>query len=297
MTATMIGRVRVDQVLEHEMATRPPGEMFPGLDPAAWQRRSGELVPDHWDPATGLLRSRVQTWVLRTGGDTVLVDTGIGNDKPRPGAPGFDHLDTDFLGRLREIGVAPEDVTAVVNTHLHADHVGWNTRLDNDEWVPTFPNATYLVSRPDYRFWHPDSTSRPRMAAVNANVFTDSVLPIEHAGQLTLWDDTYQVAADLRLEPAPGHTPGSSVLAVDSGGDRAVFVGDVVHHPVQIHEPGLNSCFCEDAAAARASRHRVLGWAADNRALVFPAHFRGGMAAEIIRSGDRFAVTGWGFTP
>jgi glyoxylase-like metal-dependent hydrolase (beta-lactamase superfamily II) len=296
MTSAMIGRVRVDPVVEHEMTTRPPGEMFPGLDPDVWQRHSDELAPDHWDPATDLLRSRVQTWVLRVDGETVLVDTGVGNGKPRPGAPGFDRLDTDFLARLRAVGVAPEDVTMVVNTHLHADHVGWNTRLDDGRWVPTFPDARYLVSRDDYLFWHPDSTSSPRLAAANANVFTDSVLPVEEAGQLTLWDDELSLTGDLRLELAPGHTPGSSVLTVVSGTDRAVFVGDVLHNPIQIHEPGLNSCFCEDAAAARASRTRLLGWAADNRALVFPAHFRGGMAAEVERSGDRFAIAGWGFT-
>ncbi|MEU4933209.1 MBL fold metallo-hydrolase [Streptomyces yokosukanensis] len=286
----------IDRVLEHEMATRPPAQMFPDLDRADWQEQRSWLAPQYWDSATDLLRTCVQTWVLRTDGETVLIDTGIGNGKARPGLPAFNDLDTDFLGRLRDVGVLPEDVTVVVNTHLHADHVGWNTRLDNDEWVPTFPNATYLAPRADYAFWHPDAASRPRTGNANNNVFADSVLPIERAGLLTLWDGTHRVNGDLRLELAPGHTPGSSVLSLASGTDRAVFVGDLLHNPIQIHHPDVNSCFCEDPVAARTSRRRVLAWAADNQALVFPAHLRGGLAAEISRSADAFTIKKWGFT-
>ncbi|MEU3294405.1 MBL fold metallo-hydrolase [Streptomyces longwoodensis] len=292
----MMGRVTIDRVLEHEMATRPPLQMFPRLDPAGWEAQRSRFMPDHWDPATDLLQSCVQTWVLRTSGETVLVDTGIGNDKSRPALPAFDGLRTDFLDRLRAVGVAPEDVTVVVNTHLHADHVGWNTRLDGDEWVPTFPNATYLVSRADYAFWHPDAASRPRIGNANDNVFTDSVLPIEHAGQLRLWGGSHQVTDGLQLELAPGHTPGSSVVTLESGADRAVFVGDLLHHPVQIYQPDVNSCFCEDPVTARASRKHLLAWAADHRALVFPAHLRGGLAAEVRRSADTFAIRNWGPT-
>ncbi len=296
MSTMTVGRVGIDRVLEHEMATRPPTQMFPGLDPAGWHAQRSWLAPHYWDPATDLLQTCVQTWVLRTDSETVLVDTGVGNGKSRPGLPAFDGLSTDFLDRLRAVGVAPEDVTVVVNTHLHADHVGWNTRLDNDEWAPTFPNATYLVPRADYEFWHPDAAGRPRIGNANDNVFTDSVLPIQRAGLLRLWDGAHQVTGDLRLELAPGHTPGSSVLTLESGADRAVFVGDLLHNPIQIHQPEVNSCFCEDPAAARASRRRLLAWAADHRALVFPAHLRGGLAAEIGRSAGAFAVKKWGFS-
>ncbi|MFD2421071.1 MBL fold metallo-hydrolase [Amycolatopsis pigmentata] len=293
--AILLGWVEAIRVLELQLSTRPPEQMFPELEPTVWQTHAPWLAPHHWDPASGLLRSSMQTWILRTGGRTVLVDTGVGNHKSRPGSPAFDHLDTGFLEALRAAGVTPEDVTDVVNTHLHADHVGWNTRLEGDGWVPTFPNATYLVAAADYAFWHPDAPPRQRTAAANENVFADSVLPIERAGLLRRWDGGHRIDGGLSLELAPGHTPGSAVLMVESGSDRAVFVGDLLHNPVQFVEPGLNSCFCEDPAEARATRRRVLEWAADNRALVFPAHVGGGLAAEISRSGSKFAITNWKF--
>ncbi|MFI5611942.1 MBL fold metallo-hydrolase [Amycolatopsis sp. NPDC051903] len=290
-----LGAVTVTPVFEFATPSRPPEVMFPDLDRAVWRAHESWLAPDFWDPGTGLLQTRVQTWVLRSGGETVLVDTGAGNGKARPEMPVFDHLDTDFLARLRAAGVAPDDVTTVVNTHLHADHVGWNTVLDGGEWVPAFPNARYLVSRADHDFWNPATGSPTRLGAGNDGVFEDSVAPVARAGNLVLWEDSFAVTAELRLEPAPGHTPGSAVLVAESGGDLGLFVGDVLHHPIQLVAPDLNSCFCEDPASARATRRRLLDRAADATALVFPAHLGGGLAVEVRRSGSAFSVARWGF--
>jgi glyoxylase-like metal-dependent hydrolase (beta-lactamase superfamily II) len=288
-----LGDVEVTRVVEFETATRPPAVMFPDIGPRVWDDNRSWLAPDHWDPDAGLLMTRMQTFVLRSGGATILVDTGVGNDKSRPATPAFDHRDTDFLARLAAVGVRPEDVDVVVNTHLHADHVGWNTRLVAGSWAPTFPNARYLMPRADHDFWHPGSGSRARTAAANANVFDDSVAPVVDAGQAVLWEDAYDVDGALRLEYAPGHTPGSSVLTLRSGGELAVFVGDLLHNPVQILEPDANSCFCEDPVAARVSRRRLLERAADEGALVFPAHLRGGSGARVRRSGSSYAVRSW----
>ncbi|MGW0225836.1 MBL fold metallo-hydrolase, partial [Streptomyces tendae] len=225
-------------------------------------------------------------------------DTGVGNHKDRPYAPVWSRLDTDFLGNLARAGVRPEDVDIVINTHLHIDHVGWNTYLDGRTWMPTFPNATYLMPRADFDYWNPANEHKPLLGRGNQNVFEDSVAPVHQAGLAQLWEDSHQIDANLRLDLAPGHTPGSSVLTLDSGSDRAVFVGDMLHSPVQIHEPDSNSCFCEDPAAARATRRRVLSWAADNNALVVPAHLGGSGAAEVQRDGDRFAIKSWAaFSP
>jgi glyoxylase-like metal-dependent hydrolase (beta-lactamase superfamily II) len=127
----------------------------------------------------------------------------------------------------------------------------------------------------------------------NQNVFEDSVAPVHQAGQTLLWEISHRIDAGLRLDTAPGHTPGSCVLTLTSGTDRAVFVGDMLHNPVQILEPDTNSCFCEDPAGARATRRKVLGWAADNSALVIPAHLGGHGAAEVVRDGSKFAIKGW----
>ncbi|MGW1635158.1 MBL fold metallo-hydrolase, partial [Streptomyces anthocyanicus] len=213
-------------------------------------------------------------------------------------APVWSRLETDFLANLARAGVQPEDVDIVINTHLHIDHVGWNTYLDGRTWVPTFPNATYLMAKADFDYWNPANEIKTLLGRGNQNVFEDSVAPVHEAGLTRLWEDGHRIDSNLRLELAPGHTPGSSVLRLESGSDRALFVGDLMHSPIQIHEPDANSCFCEDPAEARATRRRLLGSAVDSNALVFPAHLGGHGAAEVVREGGKFAVKGWApFTP
>ena len=209
----------------------------------------------------------MQTWVVEVDGLTVLVDTGVGNDRDRPAMPPLDHLDTDFLDALQRAGVAPESVDVVVNTHVHSDHVGWNTKRDGDSWVPTFPNARYLIPEADYRYFHPDNAdARPRRDRGRAGaqdgsriVFEDSIAPVDEAGQIELWSDDHQISESLRLRPAPGHTPGSSVLWLDAG-RPAVFVGDLTHSPMQLHRPDDPCAFDEDLDAAavdpQAGAHR-----------------------------------------
>lgn len=288
MDTIELGDVSVTRVLEyHGSVGMTPGVFFPGTSGKAWEG----LDPEFREPATGTVRSAVQTWVLRSEGKVILVDTGVGNHKERPYAPVWSRLDTDFLAGLARAGVRPEDVDIVVNTHLHVDHVGWNTRLDGRDWVPTFPNATYLMPKLDHDFWDPANNRPTVLGRGNQNVFEDSVIPVR--GQTVLWEHGHRIDANLCLAPAPGHTPGSSVVTLTSGTDRAVFVGDMVHTPVQIAEPDTNSCFCEDPAGSRATRRRVLGAAADTNTLVFPAHFPGGGAVEVVRAADSFAIKGW----
>jgi glyoxylase-like metal-dependent hydrolase (beta-lactamase superfamily II) len=239
-----------------------------------------------------MVQVAMQTWVLLSDGRTILVDTGVGNDKARPAVDVWDHLNLDYRGALDAAGVRPEDVDLVVNTHLHVDHVGWNTVLRDGEWVPTFPNATYLMPRTDFEFFNP--ANNPNIAGgVNENVFEDSVAPVYAAGQVRLWEDSHTIDAALRLEAAPGHTPGSSVLKLVSGADHALFAGDLVHTPLQIAEVDHNSCFCEDPAGARATRRALLGWASDHAALVPPAHFSGRGAVEVEHRGDGFGIRRW----
>ncbi|WP_411124147.1 MBL fold metallo-hydrolase [Streptomyces sp. x-19] len=290
----VLGDVTVTRVMEYVGPVgMTPETFFPESPEGAWQRHSPWLAPDFLDPQTDLCRSAVQTWLLRSEGRTILVDTGVGNHKERPYSPVWSHLNTDFLANLARAGVRPEDVDVVVNTHLHVDHVGWNTRLDGREWVPTFPHATYLIPRADFDFWNPAGGHRPRLGRGNQNVFEDSVAPVHRAGRTVLWEDGYRIDAHLTLEPAPGHTPGSAVLALESGTDRALFVGDLLHTPLQFVEPDTNSCFCEDPELARTTRRRLLGRAADTNALVLPAHLGGHGGAEVVRDGDRFALKNW----
>ena len=298
MDQITLGDVTVTRIKEYYGSVEiAPATFFPDSPDGAWQQHRDWLAPDFWDPAADESISAIQTWLLRSEGRTILVDTGVGNHKDRPYAPVWSRLDTGFLDNLAAAGVTPDDVDLVINTHLHVDHVGWNTRLDGRTWVPTFPNATYLMPRRDVDFWNPANGHRAVLGRGNQNVFEDSVIPVEQAGLTHLWDDTHRIDANLTLELAPGHTPGSSVLRLDSGSDHALFVGDLVHTPLQIVEPDTNSCFCEDPAAARKTRHELLGRAADDNALVFPAHLGGHGAAEIVRDGSRFSIRNWAAFP
>ncbi|MFD0413790.1 MBL fold metallo-hydrolase [Streptomyces sp. NPDC127108] len=299
METIELGNVTVTRVREYfGPVDMTPETFFPESPRAVWDDGASWLTPHFLDADTRVVNSAIQTWLLRSEGKNILVDTGVGNHKERPYAPIWSRLETGFLADLARAGVKPEDVDIVINTHLHVDHVGWNTRLEGRRWVPTFPNATYLIPKDDFDFWNPENGHEPLLGRGNQNVFEDSVAPVHEAGQTVLWEDGHQVDAALRLDAAPGHTPGSCVLTLTSGTDRAVFVGDMLHSPVQVLEPDANSCFCEDPAGARATRRKVLGWAADNNALVIPAHLGGHGAAEVAREADKFAIKGWApFTP
>jgi glyoxylase-like metal-dependent hydrolase (beta-lactamase superfamily II) len=298
MDQITLGEVTVTRIKEYYGSVEmTPAEFFPESPDGSWDEHRSWLAPDFWDPGTGECHSAIQTWLLRSGGRTILVDTGVGNHKERPYSPVWSRLETGFLDNLAAAGVQPGDVDLVINTHLHVDHVGWNTRLDGRTWVPTFPHATYLITQRDFDFWNPAGGHQPILGRGNQNVFEDSVAPVHEAGLTHLWDGSYRIDENLRLDLAPGHTPGSSVLTLESGGDRALFVGDLVHTALQIVEPETNSCFCEDPAQARATRHALLGRAAEDKALVFPAHLGGHGAVEVERDGAKFAIAGWAGFP
>lgn len=294
-----IGNVTVTRVWEYFGSVEmTPETFFPESPKEVWEENEPWLDPHFLDSAHATVNSAIQTWLLRSEGRTILVDTGVGNHKERPYAPVWSRRETGFLDNLAAAGVRPEDVDLVINTHLHVDHVGWNTFLEDRSWVPTFPRATYLMPKDDFDFWNPANNHATVLGRGNQNVFEDSVAPVHEEGLTVLWEGSHRIDANLRLDAAPGHTPGSSVLTLESGTDRAVFVGDLLHSPVQILEPDHNSCFCEDPAQARATRHKVLGWAADNHALLVPAHLGGHGAAEVARDGGGFRVKEWApFTP
>lgn len=303
MDTIRIGSVEIARVVEWVGPIKTVDEMFPDTPAEVW---TDDLAPHHWTPPTRAYRAAIQTWVLKSAGRTILIDTGVGNDRNRPQVPTFDHLHTDFLGQLAKVGVQPGDVDVVVNTHIHYDHVGWNTRLDGTTWAPTFPNATYVVPMADYEYFHPENTERmrpPRTDDEKARfegirlVFEDSIVPIADSGQLRTWDRGHRIDDDLRLEPAPGHTPGSSVAWLETG-SGAVFVGDLIHTPVQIARPTDCCAFDLDVEQARASRRVVLGAAARSGAMLFPAHFagHGGTTLTTARP-DAYEVAEWASFP
>jgi glyoxylase-like metal-dependent hydrolase (beta-lactamase superfamily II) len=286
-----IGRIQVHRIEEWAGTFSPPADLFSGFSAEHWARHEEEFTPGYYDPEAGKLYACLQSWVLDTGEQRILFDTGAGNDKDRPNLPIFGNLQTDFLGRLARAGYQPEDIDVVVCSHIHVDHVGWNTRLVDGRWEPTFRNARYVLPVRDRDYWDPlIATSGPGQIGtlVNDGMFEDSVRPILEAGRAEWADDGFEVAPWISLHCRPGHTPGSMAMHVTSDGETAMFVGDIVHHPAQIYQPEWNSIFCEDAEQARETRRQVLFEAADREALLVPAHFGGAHAARVVREGTGF---------
>lgn len=295
------GSVEVRRVPEWLGPIGTVDQILPDTPDRLWRENQDWLDPAFVDVGTGSWRAAIQTWVLQDGDLTVLVDTGVGNDRDRPQAPALARLQTNFLDSLRAVGVEPDDVDLVVNTHIHYDHVGWNTTLIDGEWQPTFRNARYLVPARDREYFRPENAQRIRPPQTEDEqrrfegirlVYADSIAPIEQSGQMETWDGERRLTDSLQLELAPGHTPGSSVLWLKSG-PGAVFVGDLTHSPMQVLRPDDACSFDLDAPLARRSRRSVLATAATRGAVVLPAHYAGHGGFRLAPDGDAYRIIDW----
>jgi glyoxylase-like metal-dependent hydrolase (beta-lactamase superfamily II) len=269
VSAIKLGEVTIDRVVEIWRSSFPTAMMLPESTPEAIAAHHDWLKPHFFDDAVGDLGSRIQTYVLRTPTRTILVDTGVGNDKRRDGSAAWHLRRGSFLADLAALGVTPESVDLVLCTHMHVDHVGWNTRLVGERWVPTFPNARYVFCGAEWEFWrHEHEAGREEYGCV-----ADSVVPIVEAGLARFVQPDERLDEGLRFEPAPGHTPGHVVLRLTTPGGDAVFSGDLMHRTVQVAEPRWNSRFCYDGPGARATREAFVEHHADTGTLVLAAHF------------------------
>jgi glyoxylase-like metal-dependent hydrolase (beta-lactamase superfamily II) len=284
-----IGEIVVDAIVDDDDFELPLHEFLPGLDLAALGDHRGLLEPEFIDVGRNVLKCAIQTFVLRVAGRTVLIDACIGEHKDRPEIPAWHQRSgTGFLERLRGAGVDPAAVDTVFCTHLHIDHVGWNTRRADGRWVPTFPNARYLVGRAELDDWlaRRDAGTAP---AMHVQGLDDSVLPVVEAGLVDLVDDGHELAKGLALTALPGHTVGQMGLRIDRPAARAIFCGDAVHSPAQIVQPGLSTASCMDPRRAAETRRLLLEEAAASRRLVVPGHFRGWRRAYVREHGTAFA--------
>jgi glyoxylase-like metal-dependent hydrolase (beta-lactamase superfamily II) len=211
------------------------------------------------------------SFVVKTDRFTMLIDTTCGNHKNRPTRPDFHQLNTNFLPSLAAAGVAPEQVDYVMCTHLHWDHVGWNTRLLDGRWLPTFPNAKYIINRTEYDYW--DAAYRRGDPSIHCIGFEDSVLPVKRAEQVILVDDHYEFEDGITFEPCHGHSPGHVVINIASDGKRGVMTGDVIHHQIQFRFPAMSTRADTDPALARKTRTALIEKHADTGTLLLPAHF------------------------
>jgi glyoxylase-like metal-dependent hydrolase (beta-lactamase superfamily II) len=283
-----VGDATVTRIPEFILDSNTPGYLYPQWDPSFIQDHEHWLVPGNMDRTRTHVIQSIHTWVLRTEQHTILIDTATGNDKERVWMPRFNQLRTPYLERLKAAGVTPEMVDYVILTHLHVDHVGWNTRLVDGVWRPTFPNATYVFSKAEQRQYS-DPENYPKENRVKFIVYEDSVLPVIQAGQAEIVEpDGTEFLEGISLYPVPGHSIGQMAVGLSAGGEEALFGGDVMHHPIQVYRPEWNSVYCVDPEAARTSRRWALDYLADHDALFFSSHFAETSAGRVTRSGDRF---------
>jgi glyoxylase-like metal-dependent hydrolase (beta-lactamase superfamily II) len=245
-----------------------PEVLFPTWDAGSERALEERFSSASLDLTNRRVALKTHLWVVEIGGLTVVVDTGIGNGKTRPFSALFDNLDNPVLERFQAAGFRREQVDYVLLTHLHVDHVGWNTHWQDGRWAPVFPNATYVFGQRERDYFATPEGEPRRM------VFEDSVLPLIEAQQARVVPDAGEEIVDgIRFLPTPGHSIGHMAIELRSRGETALFCGDVMHSPLQVHRPEWNSTFCLDQSQARASRRWLLEHAVKTGATLFPAHF------------------------
>jgi glyoxylase-like metal-dependent hydrolase (beta-lactamase superfamily II) len=277
-----IGQVSVTKIVELE-ATGGSRFILPqatreAILPIAWLR-------PHFADEVGRLKMSIHALLVETPSRRVLVDTCLGNDKENRRIPTWNRLQTNFLADLAAAGTPRETIDTVLCTHLHVDHVGWNTMLKDGRWVPTFPQAHYLFGRVEFDHWMGEG-GRADMAPILA----DSVRPVVDAGLVDLVETDHRLCDEIGLVPTIGHTPGHVSVRIVSEGEEALITGDFMHHPCQIAHPDWSSTADNDPDQARHTRERMLAELAQRPVLVIGTHFAGATAGRIVRDGDAFRL-------
>lgn len=272
-----VGKVKITKVVELEtvgstrfilpLATNEEVQKLPWLIP-------------HFATEEGRLRMSIHTLIVETPSRRIMVDTGLGNDKEGRKVPTWNNRKEPFLERMTEAGFPPESIDTVLCTHLHVDHVGWNTRLAGGEWVPTFPKARYVFGKTEYEHWR-DHSDTPEHAAV----FNDSVKPIADAGLADLVASDHKLCDEITLIPTPGHSPGHMSIHIVSDGQQALLTGDAAHHPCQMAHLGWSSTADSDPEQSAVTRRELFGRFADTPTLVIGGHYNAG---HIRRDGASF---------
>ena len=278
-----LGDLTIHRVIEEETPLFDPLEFFPSLTPEVLAENRNWLEPTALDPATGKLRLCIQSYVIRTPHHTILVDTCVGNHKPRPNRPFWNQKTDDTWERnLAATGYSVGDIDYVMCTHLHVDHVGWNTRLENGRWVPTFPKARYVFAEKELAHW------QTVHARVPNPVIEDSVLPIVAAGRADLVSSESALNDHVRLTPTPGHTPDHFAVELGKGETTAVLTGDLIHSPLQARYPEISMMSDSDQQQSAVTRRKFLDCHCDTGRLLCTAHFPSPSTGHLTRWGDGF---------
>ena len=289
-----LGGVRVDRIVEIDPLWVDAFWFYRNIDRATLDRNAAWLGPRLYDPAARTFAISFHSWLVRAGGLNILVDTCNGNHKERPTMLWQHRLKLDtYLRALAAHGLTPDDIDVVMCTHLHTDHVGWNTRLDDGRWVPTFKKARYVFSRREFDHHVARQAENPAVP-IGHGSFRDSVLPVVEAGLVDFVADDHALFHDLeenvRLEPSYGHTPGHVCISLEGRTDRALITGDAIHHQIQLREHGLVNVGDFEPEKARATRLSLLNRCCDEHRLMLTCHFVGPTAGYIRRDGELFDI-------
>ena len=297
-----LGSTTIEKVVDMDLNGMTLQKLLPALDVKVLDRHP-EWLPEGTVDADGHALLSIHSWLVRHQGLTILIDAGAGNDKPRPQQPELDHLSNPFLERLAAAGAWPEEVDVVLHTHIHSDHVGWDTKLEDGRWVPTFPNAEVICSDLEWRYGaalaegdEKGIAAARREAGLGEPIripvggtFEDSVRPLENKVRVRrVRLDGAEVLPGIRFIPTPGHSIDHASIEIVSDGQVGLFSGDVFHHPVEIYAPELVSSFCEFPDAARRSRQDFMSHAIEREATVFTAHFPLSSSGRFRRNGDGY---------
>jgi glyoxylase-like metal-dependent hydrolase (beta-lactamase superfamily II) len=277
-----IGAVTVTKIVELEVTGGSrfllPQATYDEILPIGWLR-------PHFADEKGRLKMSIHALVVETPDRRIVVDTCLGNDKQNRRIPTWNNLQGPFLADLAAAGYKPESIDTVLCTHLHVDHVGWNTMLVDGRWVPTFPRARYLMGRVEFGHWT-GSSAREDMVPILA----DSVTPVVEAGLADLVESDHRLCDEVRLVATPGHTPGHVSVRISSRGEEALITGDFMHHPCQIARPQWSSTADSDPEQARATRQSMLAALSQTPTLVIGTHFAGPTAGRIVRDGAAYRL-------
>lgn len=286
-----LGSIEIHKVTELPSLAMQAKALMPNISAEILADGRCWLPENFVHPTDDIVYLSFHSYVLKTRHHNILVDTCCGNGKQRESMPAWHMLDTPYLAKLAAAGLRPEDVDIVLCTHLHADHVGWNTRLVDGRWVPTFPNARYIMGKQEFEHWQKRHEADPE-APVNRGAHADSVLPIVEAGKALMVPSDFVVDVELGegvwLEPSPGHSPGHVSVHVKSGCRHALLSGDAIHHPLQLKYPHLSIAADFDRSQAQATRRKILERYADTATLLLTAHFPTPTAGRIVSRGEAF---------
>lgn len=294
MRTIEFGQIQIDRIMEMERWAFSASNLFPSINPELLKAGRDWLDDRFIDLQNDNLILSVHSFLIRYNGQAILVDTCNGNHKNRPSLPSRHNLNTNYLANLRKTGVRPEDVTLVLCTHLHPDHCGWNTYFSGDRWLPTFPNAKYLVNKLELECLIKMYANWQSQSAVNDMVlmFEDSIQPIIHTKQLGLINDGHVVLQrsnnKIWLESSAGHTPGHAFVHVKCKHNHVVITGDAIHHPIQLDALDLANASDLDPKLAANTRLRLIESYTDTNTIILTGHFAGHTAGRIVSKKNKF---------